>query len=93
MTLVVAESLEEVVQLYSNHAQMSADRKALCDYENSTGVRRAIWHPDHFEVVNDMVKEEEIWDVVSLRVWLNKLWPKCILQKIARAGWEGKILE
>jgi len=55
MTLVVAESLEEVVQLYSNHAQVSADRKALCDYENSTGVRRAIWHPDHFEVVNDMV--------------------------------------
>ena len=85
MSLIVAEPLEQVVQVYSSHAQKATDGTALCDHDERTeNVGREIYMEEHFKLLYDMAEAEELWDVVSLRRWLNELKPNCVTEKIVR---------
>ncbi|KAL2676444.1 hypothetical protein Neosp_010202 [[Neocosmospora] mangrovei] len=64
------ETLDDVVQLFSTHAQMSySGKRALCDCEPN--MRRKISELKKHQHLYNLAEDNTIWDIVSLRTWLR----------------------
>lgn len=86
MSLLVSETLEEIVQPYSTDAQMSLDdKKALFDCP--VGEERKIEGLKHFRALYGMAEEGKLWDVESLRRWLRELSPNSV------RGSSGRVMQ
>ncbi|KAK4186740.1 hypothetical protein QBC35DRAFT_436549 [Podospora australis] len=83
MSLLVSETLEEIVHPYSTYAQMSLDnKKALSDCP--PGEERKIEGLKQFQALYRMAEEGKLWDVESLRQWLRELSPKSVKESSTR---------
>ncbi|KAJ6017101.1 hypothetical protein N7451_000480 [Penicillium sp. IBT 35674x] len=68
------ETLEDIVQPFSTHAQMSYDRvKALSDCDRDEVPM--ITDRSKFQHLYQMAQDGRIWDIESLREWLRNLSP------------------
>ncbi|KAF3283202.1 hypothetical protein TWF970_001180 [Orbilia oligospora] len=68
------ETLQDIVHLYSTHAQMSmAGPRALSDCVQ--GTRRKVKDPDQHRHLNELAERGLLWDIESLRQWLHNLAP------------------
>ncbi|KAJ4007335.1 hypothetical protein NW766_010019 [Fusarium irregulare] len=70
----VPETLDDIVKPFSTHAQMDLDGiRALsdCGSDYSCKIERA----SHFENLLELADAGEIWDIESLRSWLQELSP------------------
>jgi hypothetical protein len=71
------ETLNDIVQPFSTHAQMSLDgKKALSDCPPKED--RMIESQAKFQTLHDMAEKGTIWDIESLRDWLRKLSPNSV---------------
>ncbi|KAF3317032.1 hypothetical protein TWF173_001038 [Orbilia oligospora] len=68
------ETLQDIVHLYSTHAQMSmAGPRALSDCLQ--GTCRKVKDPDQHRHLNELAERGLLWDIESLRQWLHNLAP------------------
>lgn len=83
MILISTETLEDIVRPYSTHSQMSLDEKrALSDCPE--GTERKIEGKTHFHNLYHLAEEGKMWDIESLRQWLNGLSPNCVPTSASR---------
>lgn len=75
--LLTSETLDDIVQPFSTHAQMSDEgKKALSDCPR--GVVRKIEGPSLFRSLYRLAEQGDLWDVESLREWLRGLSPNSV---------------
>ncbi|KAF3223687.1 hypothetical protein TWF679_000124 [Orbilia oligospora] len=68
------ETLQDIVHLYSTHAQMSmTEPRALSDCVQDT--RRKVKDPKQHRHLNELAERGLLWDIESLRQWLHNLAP------------------
>ncbi|KAJ5710903.1 hypothetical protein N7488_005059 [Penicillium malachiteum] len=72
-----SETLEDIVQPYSTHSQMSSDSlRALSDCDRND--ERMISDNAKFQQLYQMAQDGRIWDIESLREWWRNLCPSSV---------------